>query len=84
MLNKGIVKDRLVAKGMGKRELLVKETTEDGKDCESCRQLNRRTDFKIIGVIPGKDVIYKQGDSGFDEDAIDTIEEEKEKEKEEE
>ena len=83
LLNKGITKDRLVAKGMGKRELLVKETTEDGKDCESCRQLNRRTDFKIIGVIPGKDVIYKQGDSGFDEDAIDTIEEEKQQEKEE-
>lgn len=83
LLNKGISKERLVAKGMGKRELLVKETTDDGKDCEPCRQLNRRTDFKIIGVIPGKDVIYKQGDSGFDPDAVDTIEEEKQLEKEE-
>ncbi len=84
LMEKSIPKERLVATGMGEKELLVKETTEDGKDCESCRQLNRRTDFKIIGVIPGKDVIYKQGDSGFDEDAVDTLEEQKEQEKEEE
>ena len=84
LMDKNIPKERLVATGMGEKELLVKETTDDGKDCESCRQLNRRTDFKIIGVIPGKDVIYKQGDSGFDEDAVDTLEEQKEQEKEEE
>ncbi|MEI7802491.1 MAG: OmpA family protein [Bacteroidota bacterium] len=82
LINKGIAKERLVATGMGEKELLVKETTDDGKDCESCRQLNRRTDFKIIGVIPGKDVIYKQGDSGFDPDAIDTLEEQKDQDKE--
>ncbi len=81
LTDKGIAPERLVAKGMGKRELLVKETDENGKDCESCRQLNRRTDFKIIGVIPGKDVIYKQGDSGFDPDSINSIEDEKDQEK---
>ena len=83
LLGKGIAKERLVATGMGEKELLVKETTDDGKDCESCRQLNRRTDFKIIGVIPGKEVIYKQGDSGFDPDSINSIEDEKDQEKQE-
>ncbi len=82
LLKKGIAKERLVATGMGEKELLVKEITDDGKDCESCRQLNRRTDFKIIGVIPGIEVIYKQGDSGFDPDAIDTLEEQKDLDKE--
>ena len=75
LVGKGIDPSRLVATGMGETELLVKETTESGKDCEECRQQNRRTDFKIIGNIPGKEIIYQQGSTGFDPDAIDTYEE---------
>lgn len=47
LISKGIAADRMVAKGMGERELLNK--CKDGVKCsEEEHQENRRTDFKII------------------------------------
>ena len=37
---------------------------------EQKHQMNRRTEFKIIGTIPGKELIYEQGDPGFDPENI--------------
>jgi outer membrane protein OmpA-like peptidoglycan-associated protein len=76
LLGKGIAAERLKATGMGEIEPIAPNEI-NGKDNEAGRQLNRRTDFKIIGNIPGKEVIYKQGETGFDENAIDTLEEQK-------
>ena len=50
LISKGIAKDRMVAKGYGKTKPKVPNTTEDGKDDPAGRAINRRTEFKIIGV----------------------------------
>lgn len=76
---RGIDADRLVATGMGEKEPIAPNEI-NGKDNPEGRQLNRRTDFKVIGTIPGKEIIYKQGDEEFDENAPDTIEKQKEEE----
>jgi outer membrane protein OmpA-like peptidoglycan-associated protein len=76
LVKKGITADRLKATGMGETEPIAPNEI-NGKDNPEGRQLNRRTDFKIIGSIPGKEIIYKQGDTGFDENAVDTLEEQK-------
>jgi len=77
---KGIEPARLEAKGMGETEPIAPNEI-DGKDNPEGRALNRRTDFKITGTIPGKEVIYQQGNVGFDEDTPDTLEEQKKDEK---
>jgi outer membrane protein OmpA-like peptidoglycan-associated protein/tetratricopeptide (TPR) repeat protein len=43
LINKGIKKDRLIAKGYGETQPLATNSTPDG------RQLNRRTQFLIVG-----------------------------------
>lgn len=83
LVGKGIEKERLEAKGMGEVEPIAPNEV-NGKDNPEGRQLNRRTDFKITGTIPGKEVIYQQGDTGFEDDAVDTLEEQKKEEKKEE
>jgi hypothetical protein len=64
---------------------IAPNTLPNGKDNPEGRQLNRRTEFKIIGEIPGKELIYEQGNPGFDPDAIeesgDMEDENQEKEK---
>ncbi len=76
LTKKGISLDRLKATGMGETEPIAPNEI-NGKDNPEGRQLNRRTDFKIIGSIPGKEIIYKQGEAGYDENAVDTIDEQK-------
>ena len=51
LLNKGVAADRLTAIGKGETELL--NQCADGVKCtEAQHQLNRRTEFKIVKVIP--------------------------------
>ncbi|MCW5908301.1 MAG: OmpA family protein [Chitinophagales bacterium] len=50
LIEKGIAKDRLVAKGYGESRPKVPNLTEDGKDDPAGRAINRRTEFKIIGL----------------------------------
>lgn len=50
LVNKGIAKDRLVAKGYGKSRPIAPNSKPDGTDNPEGRQLNRRTEFKIIGL----------------------------------
>lgn len=50
LIEKGISKDRLIAKGYGESRPKVPNTTEDGKDDPAGRAINRRTEFKIIGL----------------------------------
>ncbi len=51
LISKGIAKERLQAKGYGKREPIAPNTNPDGSDNPEGRALNRRTDFKIVGVL---------------------------------
>jgi OmpA-OmpF porin, OOP family len=64
LINKGISKDRLVAKGYAETEPIAPNTI-NGKDNPEGRQMNRRTEFKIIGTIPNTEIIYKQGNPNF-------------------
>jgi OOP family OmpA-OmpF porin len=48
MISKGIKKDMIVAKGYGEIQPLVPNTNTDGSDNPENRQLNRRTEFKIL------------------------------------
>jgi outer membrane protein OmpA-like peptidoglycan-associated protein len=54
---KGIPGDRLVAKGYGETKLL--NECADGESCsEEQHQINRRTEFRILGQMPGTVVTY--------------------------
>jgi len=65
MISKGVASDRMVAKGYGETKPIAPNTLPNGKDNPEGRQLNRRTEFKVIGTIPGKELIYDIGNPGF-------------------
>ncbi|WP_207515729.1 OmpA family protein [Longitalea luteola] len=48
LISKGIDKDRLQAKGYGSSQPIAPNTNEDGSDNPDGRQLNRRTQFKVL------------------------------------
>jgi OmpA-OmpF porin, OOP family len=52
LISKGISGDRLVAKGYGMRIPIAPNTNDDGSDNPEGRQLNRRTEIKVVGEIP--------------------------------
>lgn len=54
----GIERTRMVAKGFGDRNKVGLETTADGKDNPDGRQLNRRTEFRIIDDSKTRRVIF--------------------------
>jgi OmpA-OmpF porin, OOP family len=49
LISKGISSERLVARGYGMRIPIAPNTNMDGSDNTAGRQLNRRTEFKIVG-----------------------------------
>ena len=51
LISKRISPDRLVAKGYGMRNPVAPNANPDGSDNPEGRQLNRRTEFKIVGEI---------------------------------
>jgi OOP family OmpA-OmpF porin len=51
LVDKGISIDRLVAKGYGESMPLVPNSNPDGTDNPANRQLNRRTELRIVGEI---------------------------------
>ena len=51
LISKGIKKERLKAKGYGESKPIAKNENADGSDNPEGRAQNRRTDFKIIGVL---------------------------------
>ena len=51
IISKGIAEERLVAKGYGMRYPIAPNTNSDGSDNPEGRQLNRRTEIRIIGEI---------------------------------
>ncbi|HET6226597.1 MAG TPA: OmpA family protein [Bacteroidia bacterium] len=51
LIEKGIDKSRLIAKGYGETVPIAPNTNKDGSDNPEGRQLNRRTEIKIIGKL---------------------------------
>jgi len=51
LISKGISGERLIAKGYGMKYPIAPNTNNDGSDNPEGRQLNRRTEIKIVGEI---------------------------------
>lgn len=49
LISKGIDKGRLQAKGYGSLQPIAPNTNDDGSDSAEGRQMNRRTEFKVLG-----------------------------------
>lgn len=59
LVGKGIDRKRLVAKGYGESYPIALNDNPDGSDNPEGRQMNRRTEFKVIGTIDGvSEIIY--------------------------
>jgi peptidoglycan-associated lipoprotein len=65
LVRKGIVPERLVAKGYGESRPIARNSNRDGSDNPDGRQRNRRTEFKILEIGP---VQPKKAADEFDED----------------
>lgn len=50
LISKGISSDRMIAKGYGETRPIAPNTMPNGKDNPDGRQLNRRTEFKVLRV----------------------------------
>jgi outer membrane protein OmpA-like peptidoglycan-associated protein/tetratricopeptide (TPR) repeat protein len=51
LVEKGIAKERMDPKGYGENQPIATNENEDGSDNPEGRQKNRRTEFKVIGVL---------------------------------
>ena len=61
LISKDIDKDRLSAKGYGEKITIAKNENADGSDNPEGRQMNRRTEFKIIGSLDQySKIIYQE------------------------
>jgi peptidoglycan-associated lipoprotein len=65
LVSKGIVAERLTAKGYGESRPVARNTNPNGTDNPEGRQRNRRTEFRILEVGP---VQPKAEEDDFDED----------------
>ena len=54
----GVERGRLTARGFGARNAAAPNNGPDGKDNPQGRQLNRRTEFRIITDVPTRRVLY--------------------------
>ena len=76
IVNAGIDRGRLVAKGYGESRPIAPNSKPDGSDNPEGRQKNRRTEFKIISIDRVKQLNKDKVDDGvLDEDDIDFDEE---------
>ena len=59
LVSKGIDKKRIKAKGYGEKEPIAPNQNPDGTDNPEGRQMNRRTEFRVVGTIEGvSKIIY--------------------------
>jgi len=60
LIQKGISKERLVAKGYGESKPIAPNSNPDGTDNPVGRQKNRRTEFRVVGHIDDDaDILYE-------------------------
>ena len=55
----GVDRNRMVAKGFGDKNKVRDEFINGNMDNPEARQLNRRTEFRIIGDLPTRRVLYR-------------------------
>jgi len=60
----GIDRARMTPKGFGPKNQVASESVDGGKDNPQGRQLNRRTEFRIIGDLPTRRVLYNSAIPG--------------------
>ena len=61
LINNGVERERLVAKGYGETKPIAPNKNRNGSDNPEGRQMNRRTEFKIIGKVEGvSEIIYQR------------------------
>ena len=54
LTKKGVERSRMIARGLGKKDPIKPNTSEENM------QYNRRTEFRVIGDVSGKRIIYDQ------------------------
>jgi len=59
LTSKGIQADRLQAKGYGEEQPIAPNEKPDKSDNPDGRQMNRRTEFRIIGFLKEQEIIYE-------------------------
>lgn len=67
LIGHGISPERLVARGYGEEQPIARNTNPDGTDNPKGRDMNRRTEFKILEVLERAKPI-EEGEPEFDED----------------
>jgi OOP family OmpA-OmpF porin len=61
LIDNGIKKERLQAKGYGETQPIAPNENPDGSDNPEGRQKNRRTEFRVVGLLPEySEVIYEE------------------------
>jgi outer membrane protein OmpA-like peptidoglycan-associated protein len=63
----GITKERMIAKGYGEKNPAAPNTVS-GKDNPEGRQLNRRTEFRVVSDVPTRRVVYDSAKPGTMDD----------------
>lgn len=64
LVNNGIEDQRMIVKGYGEKMPAAPNTTASGADNPSGRQLNRRTEFRIVTDVPTRRVIFNSAKPG--------------------
>ena len=61
LIEDGISKKRLKAKGYGETQPIAPNTYSDGSDNPEGRAKNRRTEFRVVGTLDGDNpIIYEE------------------------
>jgi outer membrane protein OmpA-like peptidoglycan-associated protein len=68
LIEHGISAERLTARGYGEEVPIARNTNPDGTDNPRGRDMNRRTEFKILGVNERAKPIEDEEEPEFDED----------------
>ena len=70
LVNNGVSRERLAAKGFGLTAPIAPNKLANGADNPAGRALNRRTEFKIVAEEPTRRIVYDSNKPGtFDEQA---------------
>jgi len=64
LVNNGVESERMLVKGMGESNPAAENTTTGGEDNPVGRQLNRRTEFRIVTDVPTRRVIFNSAQPG--------------------